>query len=72
MVDDSTRIRVIRALLGLSKREFADLLEVTENTVGNWEAGRNVPQRRHRERMAAICAEKGIILRTDGYPAPAL
>ena len=70
MVSDAMRIRVIRAILDVSKKEFAEQMEVNVNTVRNWEDGSNIPQRKPRARLAEICEQNHITLRSDGFPVP--
>lgn len=36
-----SRIAILREQANLTQRELAELLEVTENTVANWETGRS-------------------------------
>jgi transcriptional regulator with XRE-family HTH domain len=38
-------IRLLREELGLSRRKFAQLLDVTHRTIGNWEEGRSTPSK---------------------------
>jgi transcriptional regulator with XRE-family HTH domain len=38
-------IRLLREELGLSRRKFAQLLDVTHRTIGNWEDGRSSPSK---------------------------
>ena len=50
-------LRRIRKGLGLTQREFADLLRVTPLTVHRWETGQSRPQRAARERLEQIEAQ---------------
>ena len=50
-------LRRIRKDLGLTQREFADLLRVTPLTVHRWETGQSRPQRAARERLQRIEAQ---------------
>lgn len=70
VVDDAARIRVIRALLGLSSRDFAKLIGVRPNAVGAWEKGRNCPQREKRKELAELCRKEGICFLPSGMPVP--
>ena len=70
MVDEATRIRVIRSLTGLSNGEFAKVVGVNRASVTNWERGYSVPQRDSRKALAQLCSENGIEFREDGMPVP--
>ena len=48
-----SRIGLLREQLGLTQRELAQLLAVTENTVANWERGRSGLD--WFERVAKLC-----------------
>ena len=52
-------LRRIRKGLGLTQREFADLLRVTPLTVHRWETGQSRPQPAARERLEQIEAQTG-------------
>jgi DNA-binding transcriptional regulator YiaG len=43
------KVEEIREQRGLTQRDFAYMLGVTERTVQFWESGRNQPSRRHRD-----------------------
>lgn len=70
MVDDATRIRVIRALLGIDSRTFAARLNVSCGTITGWEKGRATPQRENRKILAEICQSAGIAFLPSGCPVP--
>ena len=71
VVDDSARIRVIRALVGLDSRSFAKKMGVSPQTVTSWEKGRCTPQREKRKELAAFCQKEGICFLPSGCPVPA-
>jgi transcriptional regulator with XRE-family HTH domain len=54
-------IRERRTVLGLSQRQLADTLGVTQAAVTGWETGKSLPSRRNVSRLA----------RTLGLPAAA-
>lgn len=70
MVDEATRIRVIRAILGWDKKTMQKRLKVSQNVIRYWESGTNVPNSRSRKVLAEICNEHHIAIRPDGYPVP--
>jgi len=71
MVDDARRIRVIRALLGLTSREFASRVGVTPGVITGWEKGRFTPQRKSRIALAEMCQKAQIMFLPSGMPVPA-
>jgi DNA-binding transcriptional regulator YiaG len=71
LIDDAIRIKVIRALLGISGKELAQRIGVTATTVTSWESRRYVPHRGSREILAKICEENRIMFLPSGMPVPA-
>lgn len=69
-LDDSTRIRVIRALIGLDSKSFAVRLGVCAGTLTAWEKGRSAPQGTKRQALAELCQEHGIGFMPSGMPFP--
>ena len=59
-IPDSTRIRLIIALLGLTCKEFAELVGVRAATLSGWTSGRATPHPENRDRMAKICQDHKI------------
>ncbi len=72
MVDDARRIRVIRALLGLTSRAFAARMGISVGCVTSWEHGRATPQREKRKELAAFCQKEGIAFLPSGMPVPSI
>ena len=70
IVNDATRIRIIRAYLGMESKAFAARLGVGPNTVTNWEHGRSSPTKNIREELARLCVLNGIGFLPSGYPVP--
>lgn len=70
-VDDATRIRVIRALVGMTSRDFAAKMGVSCASVTSWEKGRCTPQREKRMELATFCQKAGIAFMPSGCPVPA-
>ena len=70
MIDEATRIRVIRALIGNSCREFAAALGASPNSITNWEKGRTVPKKLTRKRMARLCHQHNFCFLPSGMPVP--
>jgi DNA-binding transcriptional regulator YiaG len=70
LVDESVRIRVIRAILGITVKEFAERVNVSTHTVTHWEHGHNVPHPKPRKAIAEICRKHRIGIRPDGFPVP--
>lgn len=48
------RIRAIRKQAGMSQRELAAELDVSINTISNWETGRTSPRRKSMEKLLAM------------------
>ena len=71
-VDDATRIRVIRALVGMTSRAFAAELDVACQSITSWEHGRCTPTREKRKRLAEFCRKAGIGFMPSGCPVPAV
>ena len=70
MISEPTRIRVIKAILGMDSKAFATAIGVAQNTVTGWESGRSVPSHESRVAIKALCDSKGIVFRKDGMPLP--
>jgi len=68
--NDSTRIRVIRAIIGLDSKSFATRLGIAASTLTNWEKGRSAPQLPKRQELAELCQEHGIGFTPSGFPFP--
>lgn len=71
MIDDAARVRVIRAILGITMREFARRVGVRPVSVADWERGRSRPQSQFRDRMAVLVQENGLAFLPSGMPVPA-
>lgn len=69
-IDDSVRIRVIRALLGMDSQSFAKRLGVCPATQTNWEKGRTTPSADKRQELYQLCEENGIGFLPSGFPVP--
>jgi DNA-binding transcriptional regulator YiaG len=69
-IDEATKIRVIRAILGLNVAAFANIMGTTPTSVWQWENGHASPQLRRRETLHKICKEHGIAISPSGYPFP--
>ena len=70
MVDEAMRVRVIRAITGMTKGKMGQVFGVGPNTIGNWESGRHVPNLSSRKILAEICQKNKISIRPDGFPVP--
>lgn len=70
MIDDAARVRVIRAILGITMREFAKRVGVRPMSISDWEKGRSRPQSQFRDRMALIAQEHKIGFTPSGMPIP--
>lgn len=68
--DDATRIRVIRAMLGIDSKSFAAKVGVRPETMSGWEHGHYTPQPSKREELAKLCSEHGIGFTPSGFPFP--
>lgn len=72
IVDDATRIRVVRAFLGMDSKSFSARIGVCVGTLTNYERGRSSPAQRPREELAKLCQENGICFTPSGYPLPVI
>ena len=70
IIDDSAKIRVIRAMLGMESREFAAKLGISAGTMTSWEKGRSTPQREKRKVITEICQKYRIGFMPSGMPVP--
>lgn len=68
MVDDSTRIRVIMALMGITSKTLAARVGVTQGVITCWRKGRFAPQKKNRAILAEICQQEGIAFFPSGMP----
>lgn len=71
IIDDALRIRLIRAMLGMSSAALARTLNVCAGTMTAWEKGRSCPQGENKRLLAQLCQEQGIAFSPSGYPFPA-
>jgi transcriptional regulator with XRE-family HTH domain len=71
IVNDARRVRVIRAMLEMGSKEFADAIGIGASTLWSWESGRSAPNPEKRDRLQSFCRENGIALSPGGYPFPA-
>lgn len=69
-IDDATRVRVVRALLGMSSKEFAQKIGISQGCITSWEHGRTAPQGPHRHELAKLCHERKIGMLPSGMPVP--
>jgi DNA-binding XRE family transcriptional regulator len=70
ILDEATRIRVVRALIGMSSKQFATRLGICAGTCTAWEKGRSTPQGTKRHALAELCQEHGIAFSPSGMPFP--
>lgn len=70
LIDEATRVRVIRALVGMTTGDFAAHLCVLPGAVTDWEKGRSEPRSTHRRHILALCHERGIAFLPCGMPVP--
>lgn len=70
LIDDATRIRVIRALVGMTTAQFAQRLAVRPDAVTQWEHGRLSPRTANQQRLRELCCERGIAILPCGMPVP--
>jgi transcriptional regulator with XRE-family HTH domain len=68
--DDATRIRVIRAIVGMDSKSFAARLGICAGTLTGWEKSRSAPQGDNRKALAELCRERGIGFTPSGFPFP--
>lgn len=61
-------MRVIRAITGLERAEFAEKMDVTVQCVRWWEQGKSTPNTTNRKTLSEFCEAFGIAIRPDGYP----
>ena len=69
-IDDATRVRVIRALLGMNSRQFAKHVGISPGTLTAWERSRSTPQADKRKVLATICQQNGLCFLPSGMPVP--
>ena len=69
-ISDGTRIRVIRAMLGHTSKQFCTIIGVTAGTLTAWEKGRAEPQRETRKVLAKLCQDNGLCFLPSGFPIP--
>ena len=71
LLDDATRIRVIRALIGMNSKTFAAELSISAGTLTAWERSRSTPQPQKRHELAKLCQKHGLCFMPSGFPVPA-
>lgn len=70
MISDAVRIRVIRAIIGMTSESFAESVGASVNSVTNWEKGRTHPQQVHRVRLGMLCQKYRLCFLPSGMPVP--
>lgn len=70
MIEESVRIKIVRALLHMNRKQFAAKLHVKPMSVTFWETGRCTPKRSTRARLSEVCDEAGIMFLPSGFPIP--
>lgn len=70
LVQESTRIRIIRAFLGMESKAFAARIGVCPASLTNYEKGRSTPTEKTREQLQILCHKHGIGFLPNGYPVP--
>jgi DNA-binding transcriptional regulator YiaG len=50
----SERIRTMRKALGMSQKDLAESLNVSTQTIGNWERGKSQPQAKYQEQIEQL------------------
>ena len=66
-----TVFRSIRKQSGLSQRELADMMGVSQSAISNWESGKDKPNMDHLEQMMKL-AKPGKLKAFDGLLASVL
>lgn len=66
IVNEATKIRVVRAILGMSSGDFAGRLGISAGTLTAWEKGRNSPQEAKKQVLAELCEQNGIAFSISG------
>ena len=69
-VNEATRLRLIRALLGMESKAFSARIGVCAATITNYERGRSAPTEKTRETLQKLCEAHGIWFTPEGYPVP--
>ena len=69
--DDGMQVRIIRAMLRLSRKAMARRLGVNHSTIVNWELYGRAPQAANKKELEALCRHSGIAFTSFGYPIPA-
>lgn len=60
------RLRACRANAGLTQQELADILEVSANTINNWESGATTPNSKVIHKISVITGvPEGLIFLPD-------
>lgn len=68
--DDATRVRVIRAIVGMDSKSFAAHLGICAGTCTAWEKGRSSPQGAGKKALLELCQERKIGFTPSGFPFP--
>ena len=69
-IDDGARVRVIRAILGITQIEMGKIIGVSKLTISSWERGINTPRGNVRAKLAALCQQHRISFLPSGMPVP--
>lgn len=69
-ITEATRIRLVRALIGMDSKTFAARLGVCPATLTGWEKARSEPRGENRQALAELCQEHGIGFSPTGFPFP--
>jgi len=69
-INDSQRIRVIRAILGMTSKALANELGVSTNALTSWEKNKYSPRPENRHELARLCKKNEIGFTPSGMPVP--
>lgn len=60
-IEIKDKCKLLRELLGLSKKEMSSLIGINNNTWGRWENGKQQPQTKHRKQIHELIMEYKVV-----------
>ncbi len=65
------QIRALREHMDLTQRELADLLEVRQQTISEWETGLHIPHRSTKKTLTIVAERANFVYDEHAGPSPA-
>jgi transcriptional regulator with XRE-family HTH domain len=68
VITQGKRIKLLRVLVDMDRKQLAEALGINRSTVSNWEQDLTFPTRPVRERLDRFYEQRGIVVLPSGMP----